>query len=144
MKPRVAIFWFRRVLRLEDNAGLYHALKQGDPVLPFFIFDRNILDQLENRTDRRVEFIYNTLVEMQEELGSHKTALEVFYGRPAEAFHYLLAHYDIASVYTNTDYEPHATERDKEIAGLLKTKDIPFRSYKDQVIFEKNEVLKDD
>jgi deoxyribodipyrimidine photo-lyase len=144
MKPRVSIFWFRRDLRLEDNAGLYHALKGDAPVLPFFIFDRNILDQLENRTDRRVEFIYNTIVGLAEKLKQQGSALEVFYGLPAEAFRHLQVHYDLAAVYTNTDYEPYATERDKEVLDLLKAKDIPFHSYKDQVILEKNEVLKDD
>jgi deoxyribodipyrimidine photo-lyase len=144
MKPRVSIFWFRRDLRLEDNAGLYHALKDGVPVLPFFIFDRNILDQLENRADRRVEFIYNTLVGLEEKLRQQGSALEVFYGRPAEAFRHLLANYDLTAVYTNSDYEPYATQRDKEIGDLLKAKDIPFHSFKDHVIFEKNEVLKDD
>lgn len=144
IKPRVSLFWFRRDLRLEDNAGLYEALKSGHPVLPFFLFDRNILDLLENRTDRRVEFIYSILLDLQQELRDLGTALEVFYGRPAEAFRHLLSNYDLAAVYTNTDYEPHATERDSGISALLHEKGIPFHSYKDQVIFEKNEVLKDD
>jgi deoxyribodipyrimidine photo-lyase len=143
-KPRVSLFWFRRDLRLEDNAGLYHALKNGHPVLPFFLFDRNILDLLENKTDRRVDFIYRTLQEMQKKLRQHGSALEVFYGRPEEAFRHLLAEYDLAAVYANRDYEPYATERDHGIQTLLAEKDIPFHSYKDQVIFETNEVLKDD
>ena len=143
-RPRVSLFWFRRDLRLEDNAGLHHALKSGHPVLPFFLFDRTILDLLDNRTDRRVEFIHNTLLEMQEKLREHGAALEVFYGHPAEAFRYLLAEYDLAAVYTNTDYEPYATERDRAIGTLLEGEGVPFNSYKDQVIFEKNEVLKDD
>lgn len=144
IKPNVTLFWFRRDLRLEDNAGLYHALKSPHPVLPFFLFDRNILDVLENHTDRRVEFIYKTLSELQQTLRQHGAALEVFYGRPAEAFRHLLSAYDIKAVYTNTDYEPYAIERDAAISALLSEKGIPFHSYKDQVIFEKNEVLKDD
>ncbi|HEV2481221.1 MAG TPA: deoxyribodipyrimidine photo-lyase [Puia sp.] len=143
-KPSISLFWFRRDLRLEDNAGLYHALKSDHPVLPFFLFDRNILDLLENPTDRRVEFIYNTLLELQQKLREQGSALQVHYGRPAEAFRDLLSDYDIAAVYTNTDYEPYATERDHGIGGLLHEKGIPFHSCKDQVIFEKNEVLKDD
>lgn len=144
IKPGVSLFWFRRDLRLEDNAGLYHALKGPNPVVPFFLFDRTILDQLENRTDRRVEFIYKTLLQLQEKLLRNGGALKVLYGRPAETFRRLLAEYDIKSVYTNTDYEPYATERDSEVGTLLSEKGIPFHSYKDQVIFEKNEVLKDD
>jgi len=140
----ISVFWFRRDLRLDDNAGLYHALRGGHPVLPFFIFDRNILDQLGNRSDRRVEFIYNTLAEIQDALVPQGASLEIFYGYPAEAFRHLLKTYEIAAVYTNTDYEPYATERDGEIKDLLAKSDIPFYSYKDQVIFEKNEVLKDD
>jgi deoxyribodipyrimidine photo-lyase len=143
-KPRVSLFWFRRDLRLEDNTGLYHALKSGHPVLPFFLFDRNILDLLENKTDRRVEFIYNTLLELQEKLRQLGSALEIIYGHPAEAFQHLLSGYDVAAVYTNTDYEPYATQRDQEIRELLVPKQIPFHSYKDQVIFEKAEVVKDD
>jgi len=144
IKPNISLFWFRRDLRLEDNAGLYHALKSPHPVLPFFLFDRTILDLLENQTDRRVEFIYNTLLELQQTLRQHGAALEVFYGHPAEAFRHLLSHYTISAVYTNTDYEPYATERDAAIGALLNEKGIPFHSYKDHVIFEKSEVLKDD
>ena len=140
----VAIFWFRRDLRLDDNAGLYHALRSGHPVLPIFVFDRNILDQLDNKSDRRVEFIYNTLTDMQRKLHKMGSALETFYGYPAETFRHLLTTYDIAAVYTNTDYEPYATEREHEIRDLLAAGDIPLYSYKDQVIFEKDEVLKDD
>jgi deoxyribodipyrimidine photo-lyase len=143
-KQRVSIFWFRRDLRLDDNAGLFHALKSGLPVLPIFVFDRNILDQLETKTDRRVEFIYSTLIAIQQELAETGSSLEVFYGTPPKAFHDLLSEYDIAAVYTNSDYEPYAIQRDEEIKQLLATKNIPLHTYKDQVVFEKNEVLKDD
>ena len=144
IRPRVSLFWFRRDLRLEDNAGLYHALKSDHPVLPFFLFDRTILDQLENRMDRRVEFIYTTLLEIQEKLRQHGAALEVLYGHPAESFGQILAEFDLTAVYTNTDYEPYATERDQVIRTLLERKGVPFHTFKDQVILEKNEVLKDD
>lgn len=144
MKHAVIIFWFRRDLRLEDNAGLYRALKSGSPVLPIFIFDSNILDLLDNKADRRVEFIYKTLTEMQEQLGQFHSTLDVRYGRPPEVFRELLDEYEIKAVHTNTDYEPYATERDEEVGRLLKSRQVPFHSHKDQVIFEKNEVVKAD
>ena len=144
VKKKLAIFWFRRDLRLDDNAGLYHALRGDDPVLPLFIFDRNILDPLENRADRRVEFIYAALSEMHRQLKEQGASLEVHYGFPAAVFRHLITEYHITGVYTNTDYEPYATERDGAVQQLLKEEGIPFRSYKDQVIFEKGEVLKDD
>ncbi len=142
--PPISICWFRRDLRLDDNAALYHALRSGYPVLPLFIFDRNILDQLENKTDRRVEFIYHTIVDLKDGLQQSGATMEVHYGHPEAIFRHLLATYDIAAVYTNTDYEPYATERDGEIGKLLAARLIPFHAYKDQVIFEKNEVLKED
>jgi deoxyribodipyrimidine photo-lyase len=144
MKQRVSVFWFRRDLRLDDNAGLFHALKSGFPVLPIFVFDRNILDQLEAKTDRRVEFIHVTLMAIQQKLAQTSSSLEVFYDTPTEVFRHLLSKHDIAAVYTNTDYEPYAIQRDDEIKQLLASKNIPLHQYKDQVIFEKNEVLKDD
>jgi len=144
IKPRIAIFWFRRDLRLDDNAGLYHALKSGVPVLPLFIFDRSILGRLENKADRRVEFIQAALVEMEEKLRQAGSSLEVRDGLPTGIFEQLLEEYDVAGVLTNTDYEPYATWRDQEVKELLTGKEVPFYSYKDQVIFEKNEVLKDD
>ncbi|HEY4064608.1 MAG TPA: deoxyribodipyrimidine photo-lyase [Puia sp.] len=144
MKPRVVIFWFRRDLRLDDNAGLYHALKSGVPVIPLFIFDRNILDQLDNKADRRVEFIHAALEDIQAGLRQKGASLAVYYDYPENVFRALLSSYELAGVYTNTDYEPYAMERDQAVAKLLKAEGIPFYSYKDQVIFEKNEVLKDD
>ncbi|HVU93791.1 MAG TPA: deoxyribodipyrimidine photo-lyase [Puia sp.] len=144
MKTAITIFWFRRDLRLEDNAGLYYALKSGPPVLPVFIFDKNILDLLDNKTDRRVEFIYKTLIAIQEQLEKIHSTLDVRYGRPAEVFRQLLDEYEVKAVYTSTDYEPYATERDREIGRLLNDERIPFQSHKDQVVFEKNEVVKED
>ncbi|MCW3116411.1 MAG: deoxyribodipyrimidine photo-lyase, partial [Chitinophagaceae bacterium] len=144
IKPAVSIFWFRRDLRLHDNAGLYHALKQGKPVVPIFIFDKNILEELENRTDRRVEFIYHSLQEMQQQLVKIGSSLDARYGSPAEIFKQLLRDYTIENVFINHDYEPYARKRDKEIEELLKSKGISFQTYKDQVIFEKAEVVKDD
>lgn len=143
MQP-VNIFWFRRDLRLADNAGLYHALRSGKPVLPIFIFDRNILDKLEDKTDRRVQFIHAALEAMQSELTRMGSTLEVFYATPDEAFRRLTEKYQIENVFTNHDYEPYAKERDAAIEKLLKENGAGFHTYKDQVIFEKEEVLKDD
>lgn len=144
MKQRVNIFWFRRDLRLSDNAGLYYALKNGLPVVPIFIFDRNILDKLEDRADRRVQFIYEAILEMQQQLTGLATSLEVYYGFPSEIFKKLLEKYQINKVFTNHDYEPYAAERDEAINSLLIEAGASMDSYKDQVIFEKKEVVKDD
>ncbi|MEP7250769.1 MAG: deoxyribodipyrimidine photo-lyase, partial [Ginsengibacter sp.] len=141
---KINIFWFRRDLRLDDNAGLYHALKSGNPVLPIFIFDTNILDDLEEKKDRRVEFIRYIIIDLQEKLKKYKSGIRVFYGTPKKSFEHLLKDYKIEAVFTNHDYEPYGIERDEEIAKLLKKNDIAFKTYKDQVIFEKDEVLKND
>jgi deoxyribodipyrimidine photo-lyase len=141
---QVNIFWFRRDLRLHDNAGLYYALYGDRPVLPVFIFDRNILDELEDKTDRRVEFIHGALESIQQELRKFGSTLDVRYGFPLEIFPQLLDDYAVANVFTNHDYEPYARLRDGAIAELLREYEVPFHTYKDQVIFEKNEVLKDD
>jgi len=141
---KIAAFWFRRDLRLEDNAGLYHALKGEHPVLPVFIFDTNILEELEEKADRRVQFIRQHIVALDKQLQQWGSALEVHHGTPAEVFALLTAKYDIACVYTNRDYEPYASRRDEEIAGFLKQHNIAFRTFKDQVVFDYSEVVKDD
>ena len=144
MNNSINIFWLRRDLRLHDNAGLYHALKEGKPVIPLFIFDRNILDELEDRADRRVEFIHVSIVQIQNQLGKIGSTLDVRYGFPSEVWKQLLQEYKIEKVFTNHDYEPYAQVRDEEVRKLLAKSNIEFRTFKDQVIFEKNEVLKDD
>jgi deoxyribodipyrimidine photo-lyase len=144
MKPAVNIFWFRRDLRLYDNAGLYHALKSGLPVQPIFIFDRNILDLLENKKDARVEFIYRMLGVLSKELIRHHASLETYYGKPLDIFLSLTEKYSISKVFVNEDYEPYARERDAEVEKLLLAKNILFHSYKDHVIFSKQEVMKED
>ncbi|MEP6927476.1 MAG: deoxyribodipyrimidine photo-lyase [Ginsengibacter sp.] len=141
---KINVFWFRRDLRLHDNAGLYYALKENYPVVPIFIFDTKILDKLEEKKDKRVEFIHGTLIGMQEKLVKKQSSLEVYYGTPEDVFKQLTKEYDIQSVFTNHDYEPYGIERDEVIKNLLVEKKINFKSYKDQVIFEKDEVLKDD
>jgi deoxyribodipyrimidine photo-lyase len=140
---KTTVFWFRRDLRLHDNAGLYHALHSGSPVLPVFIFDTDILDGLEDKMDKRLAFIHDTLVSLKKELETIGSTLLVLHGSPLECFRKLIAEHQVAAVYTNNDYEPYALNRDSEVATLLSEQDIPFRSYKDQVIFEKEEVLKD-
>ncbi|MCB0530608.1 MAG: deoxyribodipyrimidine photo-lyase [Saprospiraceae bacterium] len=144
MPKSIAIFWFRRDLRLNDNAGLYHALKSGYPVLPLFIFDTNILDDLPTRSDARVEFIQQAVADLAialEELGS---AIHVAQGKPVDVWRQLLEQYSVAAVYTNRDYEPYALERDVAVASLLKEREIPFLDFKDHVIFDRDEILKDD
>ncbi|MBO9657356.1 MAG: deoxyribodipyrimidine photo-lyase [Chitinophagaceae bacterium] len=144
MKSPVNICWFRRDLRLNDNAALYHALKDTNPVVPVFIFDKNILDELQDRADRRVQFIRDALLNMQEQLEKKGSTLDVRYGTPDDVFAGLLKDYKIEKVFTNGDYEPYARERDQKIADMLKDAGASFHSYKDQVIFERNEVVKDD
>jgi deoxyribodipyrimidine photo-lyase len=140
----VNIFWFRRDLRLDDNAGLYHALKSNNPVVPIFIFDTNILDELEDKNDRRVEFIHAALEEMQDKLVKLGSSLEVYHGKPIEVYKQLLKKYTIEIVFTNHDYEPYAQERETLISNVLKEHGVVLQTYKDQVILEKNEVMKDD
>lgn len=140
----LSIFWFRRDLRLNDNAGLYHALKSGNPVLCIFIFDKTILDQLEDKSDKRVDFIYQTIQALKQQLQQLGSDLLVFHSTPIEAWKQLTNLYNIKAAYTNHDYEPYAIARDKEIGEFLASKNCTFNTYKDQCIFEYNEVLKDD
>ena len=143
-KKQIAIHWFRRDLRLHDNTALYHALNSGQPVIPIFIFDSNILDKLENKQDARVQFIYESLHHIHQELLKFNSGVKVLFGNPVECWTNLIKEYSIKSVYTNHDYEPYAINRDKEIEALLNKNNISFNTYKDQVIFEKSEVVKDD
>ena len=140
----VNIMWFRRDLRLTDNHALYHALKANQNVLPIFIFDINILNKLEDKTDLRVQFIHQTLSQLQLQLSKFGSTLQVFYGDPVVVFKNLQQQYNINSVYTNHDYETYGITRDLAVKNLLAINNIKFESYKDQVIFEKSEVVKDD
>lgn len=143
-KQRITIFWFRRDLRLFDNSALWTALKSEFPVLPIFIFDRKILDQLSSKKDARVLFIHREISQLKSELEKIGSSLEVFYGTPIEACQDLVKKYDVRIVYANRDYEPYAKERDKEIYDFLQSQGIEFKTRKDQVIFEKDELTKDD
>lgn len=138
------IFWFRRDLRLSDNAGLFHALSAGLPVLPIFIFDTNILNKLEQKKDARVSFIYQTVALLKTKLEQIGSSLEVIIGRPEKVFETLLEKYAIKNVFTNKDYEPDARNRDANIQKELNQKGIDFYAFKDQVIFEEGEILKAD
>ena len=144
MKDTVNIFWFRRDLRLDDNVGFYNALKSKNPVLPIFIFDEDILDKLP-KNDARLTFIYETLQEMRVTLEeAYGSSIAMFHGKPVAVFEQLIEKYNIQTIFTNRDYEPYATERDAEIKQLLTQNNIEFLTFKDQVIFEKNEVTKKD
>lgn len=143
LQKSVTFFWFRRDLRLSDNVGLYSALSKSESVVPLFIFDKNILDKLDEPGDLRVNFIHKTLTELSEQLKAMGSGLVVKYGNPSEVWKSLLEEYNIASVYTNHDYEPYAISRDTEIGALLKGKGISFFTFKDHCIFEKSEVLSD-
>ena len=140
----ITIMWFRRDLRLSDNAALYHALKSENNVLPIFIFDQNILNRLEDKTDRRVAFIHAALTDIQIQLNAIGSTLHVYYSTPIEVFKELLSGYKINKVFTNHDYEQYAIDRDTQIEELLKSHKASFHTFKDQVIFEKEEVTKED
>lgn len=139
----INIFWFRRDLRLEDNHGLYEALVSGEDVLPIFIFDTNILEELP-KDDARVSFIYGMLEQMQQELKKNKKSLAVFHGDPEKIMEDLIKKHKVKAVFTNSDYEPYARKRDKVIGKILNANNVDFKIFKDQVLFEKDDVVKDD
>lgn len=141
---KINIFWFRRDLRLSDNTGLNAALRSDLKVLPIFIFDNEILDQLENRSDRRVDHIHQALEGIHEELKNHHSGIKTYYGKPLDIFNEIIKEFDVETVFCNRDYEPQAIKRDKEIYDLLQKNNIDFKGFKDQVIFEKNEIVKND
>ncbi len=144
MSKPVSFFWFRRDLRLHDNTALFHALNSGVPVQAVFIFDSDILDELEDKRDRRLVFIHEQLEKINQQLKEYGARLLVEYGKPMDVWKTLCDKYSIKAVFVNGDYEPYAFRRDKIISEFLQTKNIDFYSYKDQVIFEKDEVTKDD
>lgn len=139
----MTVFWFRRDLRIDDNTALFHALNENEAVLPIFIFDKNILEHLP-KNDARVTFIQKELSKINKELEKYNSSLAVFYGHPITVFNQLTSEYNIKNVYTNHDYEPAARKRDKAINELLKSKNCSFKTCKDQVIFEKSDIVKDD
>ena len=143
MDKEIQIFWFRRDLRLNDNCGLFHALNSGKKVLPLFIFDKDILSKI-NSDDSRVSFIHQELENINNQLHKFGSSISVFHDKPIELFKKLSEKYTIDTVFTNHDYEPYALKRDQDVKELLASKKINFKSYKDQVIFERNEIVKKD
>jgi len=143
-KPEVSVFWFRRDLRVEDNHALFQALTSGKPVLPIFIFDPTILDKLDKPHDLRVQFIHETIESLQHSFAQIGSSIQVFYDTPIHVFTQLLETYQLSAVFTNHDYEPYALERDTQIESMLSAHGASFNTFKDQVIFEKSEVIKDD
>ena len=140
---KTSIFWFRRDLRLDDNIGLSEALKSDEKVIPIFIFDRDILDHLEDQYDRRVDYIHQALEKINQELKEFGSSLLTFHGKPLDVFKQLEKDFEIKSVFCNRDYEPSAIKRDDKVKDFLDSKKIDFFDFKDQVIFEKHEVAKD-
>src|SRR5690606_7672203 len=138
MKQSITIFWFRRDLRLEDNVGLSKALNFDFPVLPIFIFDTDILGKLENKKDRRVDYIQQALQNINHRFREKGSRLTTFLGQPMMVFKNLENDYNIQAVYCNRDYEPEAIKRDTQIYQYFKDKNIQFKACKDQVIFDKN------
>lgn len=144
MKQEVNICWLRRDLRLNDNAALYHALKEKLPVLLLFIFDSKILDDLADKKDARVTFIHQQLKAIDSELHQHGSSILIKHGTPEEVWSAILNDHTVKGVYTNHDYEPYANERDDSLAEYLRSESISFQTFKDQVIFEKEEIVKAD
>jgi deoxyribodipyrimidine photo-lyase len=144
MKTRISIFWFRRDLRLDDNHGLWLALKSGLPVLPIFIFDKNILDQLNNTADQRVNFIHQNIINLNKELQAVQSSIKTYHGYPETIFKQIFSEFEIANLFFNNDYEPYACNRDRAIKNLCSERNINIISVKDHVVFEGNEILKPD
>lgn len=144
MKPRLSIHWFRRDLRLADNHGFFRALSEHGDVLPLFISDTEILNKLEDKADRRVDFIHRALSGMQAELVQRGSTLLMEHGKPIDVWKRLLDRFEITAVTANHDHEPYAIARDKAVGALLAAHGVPFRTFKDISIFERNEVMKDD
>ncbi len=144
MKQEVSVFWFRRDLRLDDNTALYNALRSKYAVLPIFIFDEEILGKLTNKEDKRVSFIYQTIQSIDAALQKEGSSLYVEYGGVENTFKKILHEFDVKELFVNHDYEPYAIERDLRVQKLFETSGKKFTSYKDQVIFERSEILKSD
>ncbi len=138
---KISLCWFRRDLRIEDQTALFYALQQEEQVLPLFIFDRHILDALEDKTDTRVTFIYQQIASLKAFFEKQGSSMLVRYGHPEQIFQELIQEFEVQTVYTNRDYEPYAQSRDAQVEALLAKKNIPLLTFKDQVIFEPGEIL---
>lgn len=139
---KVNVFWFRRDLRVDDNHGLFKALNAGLPVVPVFIFDPAILTRFPDPNDARMTFIHRCLTDLDREFRKFNSSLQVYVSSPEVVFGQLAVKYPIQGVFTNTDYEPAAILRDQKVAQILQNKGIEFHSFKDQVLFHQNEVVK--
>jgi deoxyribodipyrimidine photo-lyase len=140
---KLSIFWFRRDLRLIDNTAFHHALKKGGKVLPIFIFDTNIIGKLD-KDDSRVNFIHQSLKNINDHLNKHHSSVRIFKCSVNEAWEKLLNEYDIEKVFINEDYEPYAQKRDTQITSILEKQGIKVYSYTDHVIFKPAKIVKDD
>ena len=144
MAQKVTLFWFRRDLRLEDNAGLLKALKSEAPVVPIFIFDPTILSKLEDTKDARVSFLHERLQALKNQLQDLGSDLLVFYDEPLQCMKELMSRFEVTGLYFNRDYEPYARKRDKMVYDYCESLNVPCIGAKDHVLFEKNEVVKAD
>ena len=142
MKEEITICWLRRDLRLNDNAALYHALKSSGKVLILFLFDKEILQRLEDKSDKRVAFIHERLTILEKEVQAYDSSLRVVFDFPVAAFEKLQEEFDVKAIYSNRDYELSAMQRDFTIEEFATKNNIDFQTFKDQVIFEKDEVMK--
>jgi len=143
MGSETSLFWHRRDLRIEDNCGLYKSLKNGDQVIPVFIFDENILSKLD-KEDARISFIHDEIQRVKKQYQHYGSDLLVYSGDPIKLIPEIAKKFACTRVYTNRDYEPYALERDKKIFEILNDQNINFIGSKDHVIFEKSEVVKND
>jgi deoxyribodipyrimidine photo-lyase len=142
-KSKHVLFWFRRDLRLHDNGGLQEALKASPSVVPVFIFDSHILSKLNTQKDFRVQFIYEQLQSLKIQLQELGSDLWVFHGEPLKVLKEIHKEMDFNAIYTNHDYEPYPRRRDREVKEWCDTEGVSFFTFKDQVIFEKSEILTD-
>lgn len=142
-KQKVTFFWFRRDLRLDDNIGLFHALQSDFPLIPLFIFDEDILENLPEN-DARVSFIYDSLQKINQELLAVDSSILIKKGKTIDVWKSLIEEYDIHEIFFNKDYEPFAIKRDSAIQELVKQNNIETFSFKDHVIFEEKEITKSD
>jgi deoxyribodipyrimidine photo-lyase len=143
IKQPISIMWHRRDLRIQDNAALYHALKGDFPILSVFIFDSHILNKLDDKSDARVNFIHQQLMNIHAQLETLQSSMLILYGNPEQVWEELCNQYNIQVVYTNKDYEPYAKQRDLKIENILHQHGIELFKFKDQVIFEENEIMSD-
>jgi deoxyribodipyrimidine photo-lyase len=137
----IVLVWLRRDLRLHDHAALYHALKAGRTVHAVFVFDTDILDALPSREDRRVAFIHGSLVALKTEFEQCGSTLHVLHGSARRLIPDFAREIGARAVFCNRDYEPFARDRDQAVEAALARSGIAFHGFKDQVIFEQDEVL---